>query len=118
MLIGDDQNFARTVIKSQLGTIEGIEIIEAENGNQALGKAKVAIPILIFLDLIMPSKDGFETLKELKENERTKNIPVIVVTAVEDAENIAKVRKLGAEKIINKNDLDKTDFIELAKKYL
>lgn len=118
ILIVDDQNFIRTILKKQLEAIEDVAVIEAANGNEALGKAKVANPSLILLDLIMPNKDGFEALKELKENPKTKDIPVVIVTAVADEESLTKIKQLGAEEIVNKSDMDKTDFVGLVKKYL
>jgi CheY-like chemotaxis protein len=118
ILIVDDQNTIRSILKEQLAAIEDIAVIEAVNGNQAMGKAKVAKPALILLDLIMPKKDGFETIKELKEYPGTKDIPIIVVSAYSEKENINKAMELGATKFIDKEELNNIDFVSLAKGYL
>ncbi len=61
--------------------------------NPPAGKEK---PDLILLDLILPKIHGFDVLKNLKENEQTKDIPVIVLTNLEGLEDVGKALKLGA----------------------
>lgn len=118
ILIVDDQDTIRSIIKENLQEIENTVIVEAANGNQALGKAKVIDPALILLDIVMPNKDGFETIKELKENPVTKNIPIIVISSHAEKENVDKAIKLGAEKLIDKNELNNINLAELVKNYL
>jgi len=118
VLIVDDQSFIRTILKKQLDTLEEITTLEATNGNEALGKAKVTKPAVILLDIIMPNKDGIQTLEELKQNDRTKDIPVIVISSHAEEEKINKVMELGAVMFIDKADLQKVNLIEIIKKYL
>jgi DNA-binding response OmpR family regulator len=75
---------------------EGYKVRSALDGELGLEVAKKEKPALILLDLILPKKDGFEVLKELKENETTKNIPVIVLTNLEGSTDIEKALSLGA----------------------
>lgn len=117
VLIVDDQSFIRTMLKSQLSQLE-LDIVEASNGNEALGKAKVTHPDLILLDIVMPNKDGIVALQELKAYDGTKNIPVIVVSSHSDDEKVKAVMDAGAEKFIDKAKLRETDFVELVKSYL
>jgi len=75
---------------------EGYEVIKALDGEVGLKLAEEKKPDLILLDLILPKIDGFEVLKGLKENEETKDIPVIIFTNLEGAGDIQKALELGA----------------------
>jgi len=75
---------------------DGYEVIQALDGEQGLNLARKEDPDLILLDLIMPKKDGFEVLKELKADETTENIPVIVLTNLEESAEVEKALSLGA----------------------
>lgn len=78
------------------------KVIVAKNGAEALEKAWSHLPDLILLDAVMPEMDGFEVCVRLKENERTKEIPVIFVTALNDNLDEEKGLKLGAIDYIRK----------------
>ena len=65
----------------------GYVAVEAEHGVEALEKVAVRLPDLIVLDLIMPKMGGIEVLRQLREEESTSKIPVIVVTASSDLES-------------------------------
>jgi len=78
-------------------------IIVAKNGDQALERAmSEELPDLILLDIMMPDINGFQVCKQLKTNDRTKNIPIIFITARDDAEDEAKGLVLGAVDYITK----------------
>jgi diguanylate cyclase (GGDEF)-like protein len=101
VLIVDDQ---RTVIHA-LGHLlkEDYQVLVAISGAKALELASGAkIPDLILLDVMMPDMDGYEVCRRLKNDSRTKNIPVIFVTAMGDSENEAKGLDLGAVDYIAK----------------
>ena len=74
----------------------------ANNGLEGLEKARSEKPDLILLDIIMPGMSGFEVLTQLKESQETKQIPVIIITGLEDAENEEKGLMLGAVDYITK----------------
>lgn len=80
ILIVDDESEARDLIKRQLEST-GVEIFEANGGQQALNLLGTINPGLILLDLMMPEMDGFEFLDHLLETESWKQIPVVIVTA-------------------------------------
>ena len=75
---------------------EGYQVKNALDGDIGLEIAKKYKPDLILLDIILPKKDGFEVLKELKRDEATKNIPVIVLTNLESDVDVGKALSLGA----------------------
>ncbi len=118
ILIVDDQSFIRTVFKQQLEQMGNVVTMEAANGNEAVGKAKVAHPDLILLDIVMPSKDGFAVLEDLRDDIELRNIPVIVISSHADEEKIAQAKRLGAREFINKMDINDIDFVGLIGRYI
>ena len=88
-----------------LGTVlkrKGFNILVAQNGKQALKLAKSSPPDLILLDVMMPEIDGFETCKQLKKGETTKDIPVIFLTAKVEETDIVKGFEMGGVDYITK----------------
>lgn len=77
-------------------TKNGYKTKTALDGEIGLQTAKELKPDLILLDIILPKKDGFEVLKELKQDAITKNIPVIVLTNLESSSDVEKALRLGA----------------------
>ncbi|MBM2815804.1 MAG: response regulator receiver sensor signal transduction histidine kinase [Ignavibacteria bacterium] len=75
---------------------EGLEIISANSGMEAIDKAAIQHPDLILLDIMMPDMDGFETVEQLKMNSETENIPVIFLTALRDNAHVIQAFQLGA----------------------
>lgn len=73
----------------------GYEVTLAFNGKRAVEVAKNALPDLILLDIVMPEKDGFEVIQELKAYEPTSEIPIIFLTSQKDNEYILKAFQLG-----------------------
>ena len=95
ILIVDDSPENLDVLKSLLSADYNLKA--APNGKIALKISNMLPhPDLILLDIMMPIMDGFEVLKELKKNEETKDIPVIMLTALDSEQNIEKCLKLGA----------------------
>ncbi|MBD2594895.1 response regulator [Nostoc spongiaeforme FACHB-130] len=83
-------------------TQAGYRVSVAKNGKSALEKVEEAIPNLILLDVMMPGMDGFETCRILKANPRTKDIPIIFMTALSEPVNKIKGLQLGAVDYITK----------------
>jgi DNA-binding NtrC family response regulator len=74
---------------------EGYEILAASNGAEALTLAAKARPAIILLDIIMPGMDGLETCRRLKEDQATRDIPVLFITARNETKNIVEGFKAG-----------------------
>ena len=83
VLVVDDDEANRTLLRDPLET-HGYEIVEAENGEQALQKVEQRPPDVILLDVMMPRMDGFEVCRRLKKDARTAHIPILIVTALSE----------------------------------
>lgn len=101
ILIVDDVEINRMVLEEIIRNM-GCEPLLAESGQQALDLALECLPKLILSDISMPGMDGFELCKCLKSNKLTKEIPVIFISAFDEAEDIVKGLKLGGEDYITK----------------
>jgi signal transduction histidine kinase/CheY-like chemotaxis protein len=80
VLVVDDDEAIRDMLRRTF-TKEGWNVVEAENGRVGLQRLAASHPELVLLDLMMPEVDGFQFLEELRKNEATKGLPVIVLTA-------------------------------------
>lgn len=100
ILIVDDSRLDVKVLADILK--EEYEVITALTGEEGLKRAKEELPVLILLDIVMPVMDGFEILKELKNTESTKEIPVIFLTALTDEKTEEKGLLNGAIDYIKK----------------
>lgn len=97
---------------------EGYQMISALDGETGLRVAKEKKPDLILLDLILPKIHGFDVLKKLKEENETRDIPVIVLTNLEGLEDVEKALKLGATTYLVKANYSLEEILEKIKKAL
>lgn len=108
-------------LQKTLGDIlkkENYEVISALDGEIGLRLAKTKKPDLILLDIILPKIEGFDVLKDLKEDPETKKIPVIILTNLEKMEDVEKALRLGATTYLVKTDYTLGEVIEKIKKSL
>jgi CheY-like chemotaxis protein len=103
ILLVEDDVFLVKVYKSLLEK-EGYSVIVLTDGVEVIDTVRKERPDLVILDLIMPGKDGFDVLGDLKGDSKTKNIPVYVLTVLRTKEDIKKVKNLGADEYIVKSD--------------
>lgn len=96
ILVVDDIAVNRAVVKVALQSIEEVEFIDAVNGVEALEIVADQDISLVILDLMMPIKDGFEVLKEMKNTPSLSDIPVIVYSGNEDVDSVTEALQLGA----------------------
>ena len=101
ILIVDDSN-TNVVLLEAILVSRGYHIQTAYNVDEAHNMLKKERPELILLDLLMPRISGYQFLDQLKKNNETRDIPVIIVSAVTDAPNIQKTFELGAIDYIEK----------------
>ena len=111
ILIVEDEMGMRDSLKEVLET-NGYRVVTAEDGVQALEVMEEEKGVnLVLLDIILPKKDGFEVLKELKENEKTKDIPVVLTTNLSDPKDIQKALDLGATTYLVKSNYSLADIV-------
>ncbi len=101
ILIVDDDSANLDILAEYLGKAE-LKTVTAKNGERALQEGTHTHPDLILLDVLMPDMDGFETCRHLKENEATKDIPVIFTTALSDIAAKIKGFEVGGVDYITK----------------
>ncbi|MBW8002927.1 MAG: response regulator [Planctomycetes bacterium] len=99
ILIVDDEKDALFVLGKEL-TSRHYEVISAENGNDALSLAESEQPNLIILDIWMPGMDGAEVSEKLRENPKTKDIPVVFLTCLLEKKNGEGQGRLVANKVV------------------
>jgi two-component system alkaline phosphatase synthesis response regulator PhoP len=83
VLVVDDEPDVRVLCKVNL-EFEGYRVLEAGDGEAAIEMANREAPDLILLDLMMPHVNGWDVMKRLKEDEKTANIPIVLLTAMAD----------------------------------
>lgn len=101
ILIVDDEEANLRLLVSWLIPL-GYDIDTAGNGKEAIQKARVYRPDLIILDIMMPVMDGYEACSRIKADPETKNIPVIMVTALHDRESKLKGLSVSASEFLSK----------------
>lgn len=112
LIIEDEISLNKTL--SEFLESEGFEVISAMDGEEGLELASQR-PDLIVLDIILPKKDGYEVMKGLKSDHRTDNIPVILLTNLEGAEDVQKAFDLGATTYLVKSSYKMEDIVEKIK---
>ncbi len=100
MIVEDDQ--FNTALMRELCESAGYAVVEAHNGNQAIEKAVKNPPDLMLLDVMMAGKDGFEVCLELRSREETEDLPIIIVTALDDMDSKMQGIDLGADDYVTK----------------
>jgi CheY-like chemotaxis protein len=110
ILVVDDSTTNIVLLEAILNG-KGYEIFSSQNAKDALQIIKKQKPDLILLDLLMPKISGYDLLKELKNNDDTRGIPVMIVSAYADAENVKRTFNLGIADFINK-PIDIQIFVE------
>ncbi len=101
ILVADDNDQIREALRVTLES-EGYDIVEANDGIEALDVSSEQTPDVILLDISMPRMNGIEALKRLKAFSVTQNIPVVMVTALADRDTVATAVKLGLRDYIVK----------------
>lgn len=101
VLIVDDDEMNRDLLNDHLETLE-YQVIEAENGKIAIEKAIIEQPDLIIMDIMMPVMNGYQAIKELKSIETTKNIPIVIATALGSREEKLEGITIGADDYLTK----------------
>lgn len=111
ILAVEDDTFLANAYRIKL-TRAGFEVKNAMDGEEAISILASYTPDLIVLDIVMPRKDGFATLEEIKANEKWKNIPVILASNLGQKEDREKGIRLGAADFFIKTDFSLNNLID------
>jgi len=116
ILIAEDERDIRDLVAFSL-RFGGFEVVEATNGQEAVDKARQAMPDLILMDVRMPKMTGYEACKKLKSMEDVKHIPVIFLSAKGQEQEIQQGMEAGAEEYILK-PFAPEDLVNMVRKVL
>lgn len=117
VLIIEDEPALRDIYATKM-RMEGFEVVEAGDGIEGLDLAIQASPDIVLLDVVLPMKDGFEVLKDLKNNTKTRIIPVIILSNLGQEYEIKRGLALGACCFLTKANLTPTKLVDEIKKAL
>ena len=95
VLVADDEPPIRLLCQVNLA-LAGMEVLQAGDGQEALALARAEVPDVLLLDLMMPRMDGWSVAEALQEDERTRDIPVLFLTARATTVDVRRAAELGA----------------------
>tara|TARA_R110001592_G_scaffold159502_1_gene391080 strand:+ start:2735 stop:3130 length:396 start_codon:yes stop_codon:yes gene_type:complete len=101
ILVVDDVAFMRRLLGGIIKSL-GHDVLEVENGEDAIKLIGQDVPKLIFLDLMMPTISGFDVCSWVRKNDATKNVPIIVCTANQERKTLEQAIRAGATDILCK----------------
>jgi len=102
ILIVDDKKVNRIILERHLQRAGYENIFHASDGQEALDKINEIMPDLILLDIVMPKINGLQVCRTVKQNEATRMLPIVMVTALDDQDSKLKCIEFGADDILNK----------------
>ena len=114
VMIAEDDKFLSNAYKVKL-TKEGFDICMAADGIEVFEKLEDFRPDVILLDLIMPRKDGFTVLEELKKNPNYRDIPVVIASNLGQKEDLDRGLALGAKDYVIKSEMSLEDLVKKIK---
>jgi DNA-binding response OmpR family regulator len=116
LLVEDDETLA-AVYKQRL-ELEGFEVQQASNGEEALDAAVKFAPDLILLDVMMPKLNGFDVLDILRNTPATRNVHIIMLTALSQPKDAERAKELGADDFLVKSQVVIGDVVSRIKHQL
>jgi len=97
---------------------EGFEVVKALDGATGLELSKTTNPDFVLLDVIMPKMDGFSVLKAMREDDKTKDLPVMLLTNLGQDEDVQKGKELGSVGYLVKANVTPAEVVEAVRKEL
>lgn len=111
LLVDDTEMILR--MYSRALTESGYEVVLAQDGQAAFEQAQQTNPDLIILDVMMPSVNGMEALEMIKNDDSTKTIPVVMLSADDDGTLMMKAMQKGASRFLVKSMLEPSQVVEI-----
>ena len=116
ILVTDDEMPVVRIIKTNL-ELEGFQVVTAFNGEEALSQVQTEKPDLVILDVMMRKMDGWEVLARLKGDPATEDLPVVMLTALSQIEDMDRGARLGNDCYLTK-PFDPTELISMVRRLL
>jgi two-component system alkaline phosphatase synthesis response regulator PhoP len=113
----EEDRFFRKIYRDKLTKV-GFEFLEATNGEEGLNKIIDEKPDLVLLDLILPIKNGFDVLIDMKANKNTQNIPVVILSNLSQESDIKRGLSLGAKDYLVKTEISLSQVVDRVKEQL
>lgn len=117
LLIVEDDAVLQNALSSYL-TTENFEVLCAGDGETGLSMAISGKPDLVLLDIVLPKKDGYQVLREIKANAETKHIPIVLLTNLGSISDVEKALEMGATTYLVKADYKLEEVTEKIKEIL
>lgn len=117
ILLAEDDKFLRSIFQKRLEE-GGYVVHTAADGIEALEVLQKTIPDLVLLDLIMPRKNGFEVLREMKASNKLKSVPVVVLSNLSQGKDIDQAKSLGIAGYLTKSSVSLINLLDEVRKYL
>lgn len=117
VLLVDDNPQNLELLEVYMEDIPNIRVLTARNGLEALAQVTAETPDLILLDIMMPKMSGFEVCKRLKTDPKTRDIAIIMVTALTETGDVERAAECGADDYVSK-PIDRGALIDLVKNHL
>jgi len=102
VLIVDDNLQNLELLEAYLEDVENVTTIRAVNGEECLAKVRDERPDLILLDIMMPRMSGYEVCRKLRAEEATRNVPIVMVTALHESADVELGMEVGANDFLSK----------------
>ena len=117
VLVVEDEDFLVRALKDNLIS-EGHSVSVATDGEQVFEELKKKTPSLILLDLLLPKKNGFDVLKEIRQSPEWQHIPVVILSNLGEDSEIKRALELGANDYFVKSQHPIQEVIEKVREYL
>ncbi len=117
LLMIEDDSFLRKLYRDRFKK-EGFLFTEAISGEEGVNKIYQELPDVVLLNVLLPVKGGFELLREIKDDSKVKDIPVIILTNLGQEEDIEEGKECGATSYLVKANVKFSDVVEKVKEVL
>lgn len=117
ILLIEDEEILLNILKKKL-LEEKYEVATATNGEEGLIAMKSSKPDLILLDILMPKKDGFEVMEEMKKDPELKDIPIIIVSNSGQPVELDRAKAMGVKDCLVKTEFDPQEVIDKVRQQL
>lgn len=117
ILILEDEEIILDLLSNRLSG-QGYEVKTARNGKEGMLMMEKEIPDLVLTDVVMPEKNGFDVISEMKQNELLRNVPIIIISNSGQPVEIDKAKELGVSDWVIKTEFDPQEIIQKVDKVL